>query len=76
MDKRRYAYRSSAFRLFETGYPGWICSAVWAQSGWVLVIIEAESEAAARDFMENDPFVVGGLMRASLHPFRASLIRT
>jgi len=39
------------------------------------VIIEAESEDAARDFMENDPFVAGGLMRSSLHPFRASLIR-
>lgn len=43
--------------------------------GPAIVIINAESEAAARDFMENDPFVAGGLMRASLHPFRASLIR-
>lgn len=43
--------------------------------GPAIVIINAESEAAARDFMENDPFVAGGLMRASLHPFRASLIK-
>jgi hypothetical protein len=39
------------------------------------VIIEAVSEVAARDFMENDLFAAGRLMRASLHPFRASLIR-
>jgi uncharacterized protein YciI len=29
------------------------------------VIFEAEGEEAARKFMENDPFVSGGLMRAA-----------
>ena len=67
--------RSSAFRLFETGYPGWDCFAGRAQSGWGGVIIEAESEGAARDFMENDLFVACRLMRASLHPFRAAFVR-
>ena len=43
--------------------------------GPAIVIVEVESEDEARNFMENDPFVAGGLMRASLHPFRASLIR-
>jgi len=26
--------------------------------------------------MQADPFVAGGLMRASLHPFRAALVRS
>lgn len=43
--------------------------------GPAVVILEAESENEARRFMENDPFVAGGLMRARLHPFRAALIR-
>lgn len=43
--------------------------------GPAIVIIEVESEDAAREFMEKDPFVAGGLMRASLHPFRAALAR-
>ena len=40
-----------------------------------IVIFEAESEDAANEFMENDPFIAGGLMRASPHPFKASLVR-
>ena len=43
--------------------------------GPALVILEADSEAAARQFMENDPFVANGLMRARLHPYRAALVR-
>jgi uncharacterized protein YciI len=43
--------------------------------GPAIVIFEAESSAAAREFMENDPFIAGGLMRGSLHPFRAALVR-
>ena len=39
------------------------------------VILEAETEETAQKFMENDPFVASGLMRASLHPFRAALVR-
>ena len=43
--------------------------------GPAVVILEAASEAEARHFMERDPFVAGGLMRASLHPFRAAFVR-
>jgi uncharacterized protein YciI len=43
--------------------------------GPAVVIFEADTEDSARRFMEADPFVAGGLMRASLHPFRAALVR-
>jgi uncharacterized protein YciI len=43
--------------------------------GPAVVIFEADTEDDARRFMEADPFVTGGLMRASLHPFRAALVR-
>jgi uncharacterized protein YciI len=43
--------------------------------GPAVVIFEASSEEEARRFMQNDPFIVGGLMRAKLHPFRAALLR-
>jgi uncharacterized protein YciI len=43
--------------------------------GPAVVIFEAGDEAAARAFMENDPFVSSGLFGASLHPFRAALMR-
>jgi uncharacterized protein YciI len=44
-------------------------------AGPAVVILEADSETDARRFMENDPFVSGGLMRATLHPFRTALVR-
>jgi uncharacterized protein YciI len=43
--------------------------------GPAVVIFEADSEQDAQRFMEADPFVAGGLMRARLHPFRAALVR-
>ena len=43
--------------------------------GPAVVIIETSSAEDARRFMERDPFVAGGLMRAHLHPFRAALVR-
>jgi len=43
--------------------------------GPAVVIIEVESEEAAREFMEDDPFVKEGLFGASLHPFKAALMR-
>jgi uncharacterized protein YciI len=43
--------------------------------GPAIVIVEATSEEEARRFMEADPFVSGGLMRANLHPFRPALMR-
>ena len=45
-------------------------------TGPAIVILEAESPDAARGFMESDPFVAEGVMRASLHPFRAALVRS
>ena len=36
--------------------------------GPAIVIVEVESEDEARNFMENDPFVAGGLMRAVCIP--------
>ena len=41
-----------------------------------LVVFEAESEAAARQFMESDPAVVAGVMSATLHPYVLALKRT
>ncbi|MGD2039884.1 MAG: YciI family protein [Anaerolineae bacterium] len=43
--------------------------------GPAIVVFEAASEQDARDFMANDPFVSNGLMRATLHPFRAAFVR-
>jgi uncharacterized protein YciI len=44
--------------------------------GPAVVIFEVDSEDKARGFVEDDPFVAGGLMRAKLHPFRAALVRS
>jgi len=40
-----------------------------------IVIFEAEDDAAARAFMESDPFVASGLMRGRLHPYKVALQR-
>ena len=39
-----------------------------------LVIFRAESEAAAQDFMLEDPSVKANVMMAELHPLRISLL--
>lgn len=44
--------------------------------GPAVVIIELPDETAAREFMENDPFVKGGICNATLHPFRAAFMRS
>lgn len=41
-----------------------------------LVVFEAESEQAARAFMEADPAVQAGVMTATLHPYSVALQRT
>jgi uncharacterized protein YciI len=38
-----------------------------------VAIFEAQDEAAARKFMEEDPAVAAGLMTAELHPFAVAL---
>jgi uncharacterized protein YciI len=43
--------------------------------GPAIVVFEASSEGAAREFMEADPFNSSGLMVTRLHPFRAALLR-
>jgi uncharacterized protein YciI len=40
-----------------------------------LVIFEADSETAAREFMLSDPVVIAGLMTATLHPYSVALLR-
>lgn len=40
-----------------------------------LVVFEAESEKAARAFMQADPAVVAGVMTATLHPYSVALQR-
>lgn len=45
-------------------------------SSFGIVILNAESEEAARQLMENDPAVANNVMTAELHPFRASLMQT
>ena len=40
-----------------------------------ICIFEAPDEAAARQFMEDDPVIAGGFARGELRPFRVSLLR-
>ena len=40
-----------------------------------IVIFEAESAAAASEFMQSDPAVIAGLMTATLHPYAVALQR-
>jgi len=40
-----------------------------------IVVFEAATEAEARAFVDEDPAVVAGVVRATLHPFRISLLR-
>lgn len=40
-----------------------------------IAIFQAKDEAAAREFMEEDPAVASGLMTAELHPFTVALER-
>lgn len=40
-----------------------------------VVILEAESKEKAKQFMDDDPAVVSGLMSATRHPFGVALQR-
>jgi uncharacterized protein YciI len=42
--------------------------------GFGIVIFEADTREAAQRFLENDPAVRSGLMKAELHSFRISLM--
>ncbi len=45
------------------------------KSTFGIAIFEAENEEVARTIMENDPAVVGDVMRATLYPYRVALMR-
>lgn len=36
-------------------------------------VFQVENEAEAEIFMENDPAIRGGIMRATLHPYRVAV---
>ena len=40
-----------------------------------IAIFEAEDESTARKIMENDPAVAGGVMDATLYPYKVALMR-
>ena len=40
-----------------------------------IVVFEAEGEDAATEIMNSDPAVIHGVMNATVHPFRSSLMR-
>jgi uncharacterized protein YciI len=45
------------------------------ESTFGIAIFEAEDESAARRIMEEDPAVAGGVMRATLYPYKVALMR-
>ena len=45
------------------------------ESTFGIAVFEAEDESAARKIMENDPAVAGGVMRATLYPYKIALMR-
>ena len=45
------------------------------ESTFGIAVFEAEDEAAARKIMENDPAVAGGVMHATLYPYKIALMR-
>jgi uncharacterized protein YciI len=44
------------------------------ESNFGIIVFEAESDDAAHELMNNDPAVKNGVMRATLFPFRVSLM--
>jgi len=45
------------------------------ESTFGIAIFEAEDESTARRIMENDPAVMGGVMTATLYPYKIALMR-
>ena len=45
------------------------------ESTFGIAIFEAEDESAAQKIMENDPAVMGGVMKATLYPYKIALMR-
>lgn len=68
---RHYAYLKAATGDGQVLFAGRSLD----DEGPAFVVFEAGSDEEAREFMSSDPFVSSGLVAASLHPFRAALIR-
>ncbi|MEE8330187.1 MAG: YciI family protein [Acidimicrobiia bacterium] len=64
-------------RLRQAAADGVVILAGRSQDGIgpAVVIFEAASQEEAQAFMAADPFLTSGLFRASLHPFRAAVMR-
>ena len=45
------------------------------ESTFGIAVFEVEDESAARQIMENDPAVLGGVMTATLYPYKIALMR-
>jgi uncharacterized protein YciI len=45
------------------------------ESTFGIAVFETEDESAARQIMENDPAVLGGVMTATLYPYKIALMR-
>ena len=45
------------------------------ESTFGIAVFEAEDESAARQIMENDPAILGGVMTATLYPYKIALMR-
>jgi len=45
------------------------------ESTFGIAVFEAEDESAARWIMENDPAILGGVMTATLYPYKIALMR-
>jgi len=45
------------------------------ESTFGIAVFEAEDESAARRIMENDPAILGGVMTATLYPYKIALMR-
>ncbi len=44
------------------------------ETSFGIVVFRADDEPTARELMESDPAVVGGVMTAELHPFALALL--
>ena len=70
---RHFEYLAQAAKAGQVILAGRTLEPLAATFG--IVIFEAESEAAARTFMQSDPAVEAGLMTATLHPYTIAVQR-
>jgi uncharacterized protein len=70
---KHFARLSEATKLGKVIFAGKTSEPLDATFG--LVVFEAETETAARQFMETDPAIVAGVMSATLHPYVLALQR-